>query len=91
MIVIPTSKHVTLHYGNTPVDLLANVLSLIGLAGLGALWWFGRKPTGDDDSEAAGAPPIAESKSETSGDGGTVTDDEADWLQELAGVGGPGT
>jgi hypothetical protein len=34
MVVIPTSHHVSLHYGYTTVDVLAIVLSLIGIAGV---------------------------------------------------------
>jgi hypothetical protein len=34
MVVIPTSKHVELHYGNTPVDGVAWGLTLLGVAGL---------------------------------------------------------
>ncbi len=34
MVVVPTSTHVSLHYGRTPVDWLAIVLTLAGLAGL---------------------------------------------------------
>ena len=32
MVVVPTSKHVSLHYGYTPVDALGYLLSLLGLA-----------------------------------------------------------
>jgi hypothetical protein len=39
MVVIPTSHHVTLHYGNTPVDWFADLLGLMGLA---ALVWLVR-------------------------------------------------
>jgi hypothetical protein len=34
MVVIPTSHHVRLHYGYTPVDLLGILISLIGVAGV---------------------------------------------------------
>jgi len=34
MVVIPTETHVSLHYGWTPIDLLAWLLTLLGLAGL---------------------------------------------------------
>jgi hypothetical protein len=39
MVVIPTSHHVSLHYGYTPVDVLGILLSLLGLAGV---VWLGR-------------------------------------------------
>ena len=34
MVVIPTSRHVSLHYGYTPVDALGWLLTLLGIAGL---------------------------------------------------------
>jgi hypothetical protein len=34
MVVIPTEEHVELHYGWTPVDLLAWLLTALGLGGL---------------------------------------------------------
>lgn len=37
MVVVPTSKHVTLHYGYTPVDIWGWVITAAGLAGLVAL------------------------------------------------------
>jgi hypothetical protein len=38
MVVIPTSNHVSLHYGYTPVEYFAYGLTLLGLAGLFWLW-----------------------------------------------------
>jgi hypothetical protein len=32
MVVVPTSRHVSLHYGYTPVDALGYVLTLLGIA-----------------------------------------------------------
>jgi hypothetical protein len=87
MVVIPTSKHVTLHYGWTPVDLFANGLTLLGLVGLAGLWWWGRRPqppagepAGHDDTVRDEQPVDA-----------VTSDAEDDWLKELAGVGGLGT
>ena len=37
MVVIPTSRHVSLHYGWTPVDVLGWLLTAVGL---GAVVWF---------------------------------------------------
>jgi hypothetical protein len=34
MVVVPTDEHVELHYGWTPVDLLAWLLTLGGIVGL---------------------------------------------------------
>ena len=42
MVVIPTSHHVRLHYGYTPVDLLGILLSLLGVAGV--VWLARAKP-----------------------------------------------
>jgi hypothetical protein len=42
MVVVPTSTHVRLHYGNTPVDYLGYLLSLLGLIGVVALVRRGR-------------------------------------------------
>jgi len=41
MVVIPTSTHVSLYYGTTPVDELGWLFSLAGLAGLVWLWRAG--------------------------------------------------
>ena len=42
MVVIPTSTHVSLHYGYTSVDLGAYALTLLGLAGL--IWFWRARP-----------------------------------------------
>ncbi len=42
MVVIPTSHHVRLQYGYTPVDVAGMLLSLIGLAGV--VWLVAAKP-----------------------------------------------
>ncbi|HTN80841.1 MAG TPA: hypothetical protein VMK16_14280 [Acidimicrobiales bacterium] len=41
MVVIPTSNHVSLHYGRTPVDLIATFLTLVGIGGV---VWLARSP-----------------------------------------------
>ena len=38
MVVIPTSTHVSLHYGFTPVDNAGRLLTIAGLIGAAALW-----------------------------------------------------
>jgi hypothetical protein len=38
MVVVPTSTHVRLHYGYTTTDLLAWLLTFLGLAGVVLLW-----------------------------------------------------
>jgi hypothetical protein len=61
MVVVPTSKHVTLTYGTTPVDWLGYVVSGLGI--LGVLWmaWRGqvafppsRRRRAERSDEAAG-------------------------------------
>jgi hypothetical protein len=49
MVVIPTSEHVELRYGQTPVDLGAWMVTLLGLAGLAVLAVRGRVHFGDPD------------------------------------------
>lgn len=88
MVVVPTSKHVSLHYGVTPVDLFANALSLLGLLGLGGLWWWGRRP---QPPTTEPAEPESSTKDEKPVEEASSNDDENDWLRELAGVGGLGT
>jgi hypothetical protein len=50
MVVIPTSKHVSLHYGETPVDLIGWLLTYLGVI---AVVFLGRRrvvdPIADDD------------------------------------------
>jgi hypothetical protein len=48
MVVVPTSRHVSLTYGTTPAEWLGRVGTLAGLVGLGALVWWGM--TTPDDS-----------------------------------------
>ncbi len=87
MVVIPTSKHVSLHYGWTPVDLMANLMTLLGLVGLGGLWWWGRKP---EPPASEPAEPTVEKRDEQRVDESS-TEHEDDWLKELAGAGNLGT
>jgi hypothetical protein len=42
MVVVPTSHHVVLHYGYTPVDEVGWLLTLAGLLGVGWMAWRGR-------------------------------------------------
>jgi hypothetical protein len=43
MVVVPTEKHVTLHYARTGVEWLGLWLSGVGLMGLGVLVVWGRR------------------------------------------------
>jgi len=38
MVVVPNSKHVELHYGQTPVEYLSYAITFLGLIGLVVLW-----------------------------------------------------
>ena len=65
MVVVPTSKHVELHYGHTPVDLFAWLLTFLGI---GTLVWFRRRGPMEFDREPeavvdAGETPPAQEKS----------------------------
>jgi len=62
MVVIPTSKHVSLHYGYTPVDALGWLLTLLGIAGLVILFRRGPVdlPQPAPVEEAVIAPPARE-------------------------------
>ncbi|MDQ1439437.1 MAG: hypothetical protein QOK43_3066 [Acidimicrobiaceae bacterium] len=43
MVVVPTSNHVSLHYGNTPVEGVAWLCTLLGLVGLAYLFLAQRR------------------------------------------------
>jgi hypothetical protein len=43
MIVVPTSQDVHLTYSTTTVEWTGRILTLGGVAGLGALVWWGRR------------------------------------------------
>lgn len=43
MVVVPTSKHVELTYGTTSAEWAGRFLTLIGVAGLGGLVWWGMR------------------------------------------------
>ncbi len=55
MVVIPTSRHVTLHYGNTPVDRTGWALALLGLVGV--VFLARRRVDDPVDRGAAGDSP----------------------------------
>jgi hypothetical protein len=63
MVVVPTSKHVSLHYGYTPVDALGYLLSLLGVAAVvvlarrPALTYPEPPPPTEADELAATSPP----------------------------------
>jgi hypothetical protein len=43
MVVVPTSRHVTLTFGTTTVEWVGRLGSLLGFVGLGLLVWWGRR------------------------------------------------
>jgi hypothetical protein len=81
MVVIPTSKHVTLNYGLTAMDWLGRAVTIAGVVGLALLaLWTGatryaagaRTPAGNGDDPENGGPEASDAE----GDGGS--DDEED-------------
>lgn len=58
MVVVPTSRHVTLHYGRTPVDLLGYAFTLAGLAAIVGLGWRGRRRVVAAVPVAPTPPPV---------------------------------
>jgi len=52
MVVVPTDTHVSLRYGRTPPDVIAQLLTLAGLVGL---WWLARQRPIDVSELRAGA------------------------------------
>jgi hypothetical protein len=75
MVVVPTSHHVTLHYGWTPVDWLGALATLAGIGGLVALVRF--PPAGVPAPADPGDVPAAD---EVGADAGQA--DEADEADE---------
>jgi hypothetical protein len=59
MVVIPTSNHVTLHYGHTKLEYFAYFLSLVGIAGLVWLWRKGRVDYGRRSDRSLALPEPA--------------------------------
>ena len=75
MVVIPTSTHVSMHYGYTSVDYLANGLTLLGILGL--FWLWRSKPVVMPDPPALWR--IADEWDDESGDGPDDPRDPAWW------------
>jgi hypothetical protein len=53
MVVVPTSKHVKLTFGTSSAEWAGRVLTLVGLAGLGGLVWWGLAAARAPDSAGA--------------------------------------
>jgi len=99
MVVIPTSTHVELHYGFTPVDNAGRLLSAGGLVAAGLLWWREREashPGGEDagaqDAAAEGAAPEGAAAEGGAGEDGAGEDGagEGGAGEDGAGEGGAG-
>jgi len=69
MVVVPTSRHVSLHYGFTPVDNLGRVVTLGGLVAVGWLGWSERAAVTSSDDPDAGGPLDDRSGEPATGDG----------------------
>jgi hypothetical protein len=95
MVVVPTSKHVTLHYGYTGVDLLGMLLTALGLAGVAAFVVGDRRrrrrmaEAGADavDATVAGPGPELVSAS-VAAEGGAQAHEAADGAEAAADDGG---
>jgi hypothetical protein len=59
MVVIPTSRHVELHYGRAPVDVLGWLLTLLGLGAVVLLWRAGPVPVPPEEPPRPGDPQLA--------------------------------
>jgi hypothetical protein len=57
MVVIPTSTHVLLHYGFTPVDNAGRLASLAGLVAVGSIWWWDRRVDPASEPDAPSPTP----------------------------------
>ena len=59
MVVVPTARHVSLHYGRTAVDDAGLGLSLIGVIALGGLAWLDHRMGAGPEPEPvpASRPP----------------------------------
>ena len=66
MVVVPTSTHVRLHYGYTAMDLLAWLLTFVGIGGALVLWRKGRVdlPPLEDYAPEAMRPMVANPQAE---------------------------
>ncbi len=58
MVVVPTSNHVTLNYGYTPVDWIGFILSLFGLLGVVLLWRLPRSRVSEASAPARRRTPL---------------------------------
>lgn len=72
MVVVPTSTHVRLHYGWTPVDMAGWVLTLLGVAA--AVWLWRRGPVAIPEPPTRAAP-----SADGEGDGADVPSAEDSW------------
>ena len=96
MVVIPTSTHVELHYGFTPVDNAGRLLTAGGLMAAGLLAWseHGRvtdvlAPVGDDETPARDRPMGRGEDGGGRGAGPPVGGEGGDGVEEVEDFGPP--
>ena len=80
MVVVPTSRHVELHYGYTPVDNAGLLLSGAGVIGAALLWRRDRRPRAErqwpDNDRGSGGDPGPAADPERAADPGPAADPE---------------
>jgi hypothetical protein len=74
MVVVPTSTHVELHYGFTPIDDLGRVVTAGGVAAVAFLGWAERPGARAAEPAGDGAPGPAPATSPAGGPAGPVDD-----------------
>jgi len=56
MVVVPTARHVSLHFGRTAVDVAGLGLTLIGVAAVAGLAWLDHRGGPETEPERVPAP-----------------------------------
>jgi MFS family permease len=101
MVVVPTSRHVSLYYGTTPLNVTADGLTFLGLLGLIGLWWY--RPDLRRRERPVPAPPpppssrglaepwarLGHELADAPGGGTWVAEDLDGWLDHPGGLASP--